>query len=148
MTRGRLAAAVLVGSVVYAGAVYLVATADLGQPRVLIAVVTVAGLIFTVAGTVAALQRPDNRTGAQMLAVGLLWSLGALQLSQTPLVFTWPNTPRCLDRMLTNGIGTVANAPSASPASRRMRSASWSSEMARGWVTTVPARSMTRVLTP
>ncbi len=88
MTRGRLAAAVLVGSVVYAGAVYLVATADLGQPRVLIAVVTVAGLIFTVAGTVAALQRPDNRTGAQMLAVGLLWSLGALQLSQTPLVFT------------------------------------------------------------
>ncbi len=88
MTRRRLAVAVGLGAVLYAGAVYLVATADLGEPRALIAMVTVAGLIFTVAGTVAALQRPDNRTGAQMLAVGLLWSVGALQLADAPFWFT------------------------------------------------------------
>ena len=50
--------------------------------------VTVAGLIFTVAGAIAALRGPDNRTGAQMLAVGLLWSLGALQLAERPFWFT------------------------------------------------------------
>ena len=83
VTRGRLAAAVLVGTALYAVAIYLVVTADLGEPRALIAMVTVAGLIFSVAGTVAALQRPDNRTGAQMLAVGLLWSVGALQLADS-----------------------------------------------------------------
>ena len=68
MTRGRLAAAVVVGTALYAVAIYLVATADLGEPRALITMVTVAGLIFSVAGTIAAIQRPDNRTGAQMLA--------------------------------------------------------------------------------
>jgi PAS domain S-box-containing protein len=88
VTRRRLAAAVVVGVVLYAGAIYLVATADLGEPRALIAMVTVAGLVFAVAGTVAALQRPDNRTGAQMLAVGLLWSVGSLQLAETSLAFT------------------------------------------------------------
>jgi PAS domain S-box-containing protein len=88
VTRRRLAAAVLVGTALYAVAIYLVVTADLGEPRALIAMVTVAGLIFSVAGTVAALQRPDNRTGAQMLAVGLLWSVGALQLADGSLVFT------------------------------------------------------------
>ena len=88
MTRGRLAAAVLVGTALYAVAIYLVVTADLGEPRALITMVTVAGLIFSVAGTIAALQRPDNRTGAQMLAVGLLWSVGALQLADRPTVFT------------------------------------------------------------
>ena len=88
MTRSRLAAAVLVGTALYAVAIYLVVTADLGEPRALITMVTVAGLIFSVAGTIAAIQRPDNRTGAQMLAVGLLWSVGALQLADSPLVFT------------------------------------------------------------
>lgn len=88
MTRRRLAAAVLAGTALYTVAVYLVATAALGEPRALIAMVTVAGLIFSAAGTVAAFQRPDNRTGAQMLAVGLLWSVGALQLADRPLVFT------------------------------------------------------------
>ena len=88
MTRSRLAAAVLVGTALYAVAIYLVVTADLGEPRALITMVTVAGLIFSVAGTIAAIQRPDNRTGAQMLAVGLLWSVGALQLADSSLVFT------------------------------------------------------------
>ena len=88
MTRRRLAAAVGLGAMLYGGAIYLVATAELGEPRALIAMITVAGLIFTVAGTIAALQRPDNRTGAQMLAVGLLWSVGALQLAERPFWFT------------------------------------------------------------
>jgi len=88
VTRRRLAIVVLVGVALYAVAIYLVATADLGEPRALIAMVTVAGLVFSVTGTIAAVRRPDNRTGAQMLAVGLLWSVGALQLASSPLVFT------------------------------------------------------------
>jgi len=88
VTRRLLAAAIAVGAVLYAGAIYLVVTADLGEPRALAAMVTIAGLVFAVAGTIAALQRPDNRTGAQMLAVGFLWSLGALQLAESSLVFT------------------------------------------------------------
>ncbi len=88
MTRRRLAAAVGLGVALYGVALYLIVTADLGEPRALIAMVTVAGLIFTVTGVVAALRRPDNRTGAQMLAVGLLWSLGALQLASGSLLFT------------------------------------------------------------
>ena len=88
MTRRRLAAAVGLGVALYGVALYLIVTADLGEPRALIAMVTIAGLIFTVTGVVAALRRPDNRTGAQMLAVGLLWSLGALQLASGSLLFT------------------------------------------------------------
>ena len=88
MTRRRLAAAIALGALLYGGALYLVVTADLGEPRALIAMVTVAGLIFTVTGVIAAIRAPDNRTGAQMLAVGLLWSLGALQLASHSLLFT------------------------------------------------------------
>ena len=50
--------------------------------------VLVAGLVFTVTGAIAAWRRPNNRTGAQMMAVGLLWSLGALQATNTSLPFT------------------------------------------------------------
>ena len=88
MTRRRLAAAVGLGAALYGCALYLVLTADLGEPRALIAMVTVAGLIFTVTGVIAAVRAPDNRTGAQLLAVGLLWSLGALQLASGSLLFT------------------------------------------------------------
>jgi len=88
VTRRRLAAAIALGALLYGGALYLVVTADLGEPRALIAMVTVAGLIFTVTGVIAAIRAPDNRTGAQMLAVGLLWSLGALQLASNSLLFT------------------------------------------------------------
>jgi PAS domain S-box-containing protein len=88
VTRRRLAAAVAGGAVLYTGAVYLLATADLGEPRSLAVMITTAGLIFTVAGTIAAYRRPDNRTGAQMLAVGLLWAIGSLQLADSPLLFT------------------------------------------------------------
>jgi hypothetical protein len=88
VSRRRLALAVCAGALLYAGAVVLVALADLGSPRVAIVIAVLAGLSFTIAGAFAAATRPENRTGAQMLAVGLLWSLGALQVTDERLTFT------------------------------------------------------------
>ncbi len=90
MTRGQLAAAVALGTALYAGALVLVITAESREPQTLdlFALVLIAGLVFTVTGTIAAARRPTNRTGAQMLVVGLLWSLGALQASDSSLIFT------------------------------------------------------------
>jgi PAS domain S-box-containing protein len=88
VSRRQLAAAVVAGALLYAGAVVLVALADLGNPRVAIVIAVLAGLSFTIAGAFAAATRPENRTGAQMLAVGLLWSLGALQVTDISLTFT------------------------------------------------------------
>ena len=88
MSRGRLVAAVILGALLYTGAIVLVAIADLENPRLAIVIAVLAGLSFTIAGAVAAATRPENRTGAQMLAVGLLWSLGALQLTSGSLPFT------------------------------------------------------------
>ena len=90
MTRRRLAAAVALGVALYAGALVLVVTGEPREPQTLnlFALVLVAGLVFTVTGAIAAWRRPNNRTGAQMLAVGLLWSLGALQATNTSLPFT------------------------------------------------------------
>ena len=48
--------------------------------------VVAAGVVFTVTGAIAAANRPDNRTGAQMLAVGLVWSLGALQAADNDVL--------------------------------------------------------------
>jgi PAS domain S-box-containing protein len=88
VTRRRLAAAVALGAILYAGALSLILRDDLGDRRTLVFMVIAAGLIFTVTGAIAAMRRPDNRTGAQMLAVGLLWSLGSLQAASDSLVFT------------------------------------------------------------
>ena len=88
MTRGRLAAAVGLGAVLYTGAFSLVLADDLGDRRTLVVMVVAAGLIFTVTGAIAAAHRPDNPTGAQMLAVGLLWSLGSLQAANGSIAFT------------------------------------------------------------
>ena len=90
MTRRRLAAAVALGVALYAGALVLVVTGEPREPQTLnlFALVLVAGLVFTVTGAIAAWRRPNNRTGAQMMAVGLLWSLGALQATNTSLPFT------------------------------------------------------------
>jgi len=88
VSRGRLVAAVILGALLYTGAIVLVAIADLENPRLAIVIAVLAGLSFTIAGAVAAATRPENRTGAQMLAVGLLWSLGALQLTSGSLPFT------------------------------------------------------------
>jgi PAS domain S-box-containing protein len=88
VSRRQLAVAVTAGALLYAGAVVLVALADLGNPRVAIVIAVLAGLSFTIAGAFAAATRPENRTGAHMLAVGLLWSLGALQVTDASLPFT------------------------------------------------------------
>ena len=95
MTRRQLAAAVALGAVLYAGALALVVTAEPREPETLnlFALVLVAGLVFTVTGAIAAARRPTNNTGAQMLVVGLLWSLGALQAAglggQLPAIAEW-----------------------------------------------------------
>jgi PAS domain S-box-containing protein len=88
VSRRRLVAAVGLGALLYAGAIVLVVTGDLENPRLEIVVTVLAGLSFTIAGAFAAATRPQNRTGAQMLAVGLLWSIGALQLTDASLPFT------------------------------------------------------------
>ena len=87
MTRRRLTAAVALGVLLYAGALTLFLASDVDD-RALIALAVLAGLVFTVTGAIAAARRPGNRTGSQMLAVGLLWSLASLQLANDPLLFT------------------------------------------------------------
>jgi PAS domain S-box-containing protein len=90
VTRRKLVAAVLLGAVVYAVALALVLTAESREPETLnlFGFVVVAGLVFTITGAIAAARLPANPTGEQMLAVGLLWSLGALQASDESLLFT------------------------------------------------------------
>ena len=88
MTRGRLAALVALAAVLYTGAFWLVLSDSLGERQTLVVLVVAAGVVFTVSGTIAASRRPHNRTGGQMLAVGLLWSLGALQASDNATLFT------------------------------------------------------------
>jgi len=88
VSRGRLVAAVTLGALLYAGAILLIAISDLENPRLAIVIAMLAGLSFTIAGAFAAATRPENRTGAQMLSVGLLWSLGALQVTSGSLPFT------------------------------------------------------------
>ena len=88
MTRGRLAAAVGLAAVLYTVAFWLVLTDDLAERKTLVLLVAATGIVFTVTGAIAAANRPDNRTGAQMLAVGLVWSLGALQAADDAVLFT------------------------------------------------------------
>ena len=88
MTPRRLAAALAVGLALYAGALALVLTGELGDRGPLVILVVATGLVFTVTGAIAAANRPDNATGAQMLLVGLVWALGSLQASESPRVFT------------------------------------------------------------
>ena len=59
MTRGRLAAAVGLGAVLYTGAFLLLLADDLGDRATLVVLVVAAGLIFTVTGAIAAANRPD-----------------------------------------------------------------------------------------
>ena len=88
MTRGRLAAAVGLAAVLYTAAFWLLLTEDLADRRTLVILVVATGVVFTVTGAVAAANRPDNPTGAQMLAVGLVWSLGSLQAADNAVLFT------------------------------------------------------------
>ena len=88
MSRGRLVAAVALGAFVYASAAVLLITGDHENPGLVVVIAVFAGLSFTIAGAFAAATRPENRTGAQMLSVGLLWSLGALQAADSAWPFT------------------------------------------------------------
>ena len=88
MSRGRLVAAVALGALVYASAAVLLITGDHENPGLVVVIAVFAGLSFTIAGAFAAATRPENRTGAQMLSVGLLWSLGALQAADSAWPFT------------------------------------------------------------
>jgi hypothetical protein len=68
----------------------LIVQADDARPRslvyLLIAIIGVSWS-FVAAGLVAWSQRPDNRTGALMVAVGLAFALNGLRLVGTPLGF-------------------------------------------------------------
>jgi PAS domain S-box-containing protein len=90
VSRRRLAGAAALGFVLYAAVLVLVLASEPPKPRTLnlFLLVFVAGLVFAVTGVVAAARRPENRTGAVMLAVGLLWALGALQATDASLPFT------------------------------------------------------------
>ena len=88
MSRGRLVAAVTAGVLLYASAAVLLVTGDHENPGLVVVIAVFAGLTFTIAGAFAAATRPENRTGAQMLTVGLLWSLGALEAADG----SWPFT--------------------------------------------------------
>lgn len=88
MSRGRLVAAVALGALLYASSAVLLITGDHENPGLVVVIAVFAGLSFTIAGAFAAATRPENRTGAQMLTVGLLWSLGALQAADSAWPFT------------------------------------------------------------
>jgi PAS domain S-box-containing protein len=88
VSRGRLVAAVTLGVLLYAGAAVLLVLGDHENPGLVVVIAVFAGLSFTIAGAFAAATRPENRTGAQMLTVGLLWSLGALEAADGAWPFT------------------------------------------------------------
>lgn len=86
MTARRVALLAASGALLYSGAIALAATSD--HASLLVAVPIAAGLSFAAAGIVACVRRPDNRTGILMLGVGFFWGLGALTLTNSPLLFT------------------------------------------------------------
>jgi PAS domain S-box-containing protein len=88
VTRRRLAVVVGFAALLYAGAFLLVVDRHRGAVLVLFVLVVAAGLVFTVTGALASARRPDNPTGVQMLAVGLLWSIGTVQATNASLPFT------------------------------------------------------------
>jgi len=56
-------------------------------PRWLWLLLICGGLSFGITGAVLWTRQPGNRTGPTMCAVGLTWYIGALQLSENPVVF-------------------------------------------------------------
>lgn len=88
MTRRRLAATLALIAPLYVGAFAVVVDLHRGASLGLFGLVVATGLVFTLTGAIAAARRPDNPTGAQMIAVGLLWSLGTLQATDDSLLFT------------------------------------------------------------
>mgnify|MGYP000223944422 CR=1 FL=1 len=88
MSRALVVVLAGVGVFLYAGAIVLLVgneTSGHDSPAV---VALVAGISFVVTGIVATARRPENRTGPLMLAVGYLWSLGALQEANGSVPYT------------------------------------------------------------
>lgn len=83
-----LALAGAASAVVYALALAVIASSSLDASAVATSIAVAAGTSWIVAGLIAVARRPDNRTGWLMLAAGNLWAIAALQLSDTPLLFT------------------------------------------------------------
>jgi PAS domain S-box-containing protein len=77
-----------VGAFLYAAAIVLVASSDTDDLPVIATAAIFAGVTFVVTGILATARRPENRTGPLMLAVGYLWSLGALTESSNGVTFT------------------------------------------------------------
>jgi PAS domain S-box-containing protein len=88
VTSARVALLAASGVAVYAGAIAISATSDHAGYGLVVLTVA-AGVSFTAAGVIATARRPDNRTGPLMLAVALLWALGALQLTSSSLLFSF-----------------------------------------------------------
>jgi PAS domain S-box-containing protein len=88
VSRASLVLLAAVGAFLYAGAVAVILTGDAEAAGPLLLVAIFAGICFVVTGVIATARRPENRTGPLMLAVGYLWSLGALQESDSSLWFT------------------------------------------------------------
>ena len=87
MTSLRLAALAALGALTYGAAILLLVSSDHRENTWTAPIAVFAGVSFLVAGLVAATRRPDNPTGALMLAVGFLWSLGALDAANHPILF-------------------------------------------------------------
>src|SRR5262249_57037064 len=86
VTPRSVATLAVAGALLYGGAIAIAATSDHSSGVVVLAIA--AGLSFTVTGVVATLRRPHNRTGLLMLAVGFLWAIGALQLTNSSVLFS------------------------------------------------------------
>jgi len=87
VTTRHVALLAAAGILLYGGAIALAATSNHAGTGVVVLAI-VAGISFTATGIVATLRRPHNRTGLLMLAVGYFWALGALQLTQSTVLFT------------------------------------------------------------
>jgi len=87
VTTPRVALLTAIGILVYAGALAIAVSSDTGGTGEVVAAF-VAGFFFTATGIVAVARRPENRTGALMLVVGLVWALGVLTLTDSALLFT------------------------------------------------------------
>jgi PAS domain S-box-containing protein len=87
VTTPRVALLAAIGTLVYAGALAIALTSDTGVTGA-VAAAFAAGFSFTATGIVAVARRPENRTGALMLVVGLVWAFGVLTLTDSSLLFT------------------------------------------------------------
>jgi signal transduction histidine kinase len=89
MTGARMSAVVVAGLAAGGVVIALVLTSDHVETKPVWAVFQPAvGWIFIGTGLYAWRRRPESRTGALMVAMGFAWLLAALEVSNSPLVYT------------------------------------------------------------